>query len=169
MKTISFSCALLPAFLILLLSGCAQTFTREGLRMVDEDVGIHRLRAEPQAYAGQTVLLGGAIIEVENFADHTELVILHHELGFTNRPNHRRPSGERFLVRIPRFLDPAIYHPGRWITVLGTVAGGEQRLLQRATYLYPVIVGNELHLWPLDQNAPGRSRLHFGLGIGIGL
>lgn len=169
MKPASSFIALLLISSLLMLSGCAPTFTREGLRAVDADINIQQLRANPQMHVGRTVLLGGAIIAVENFADHTELVVLHHELGFTNRPNHRRPSGERFLARMPQFLDPAIYSPGRWITVLGAVIGGEQRPLQQTSYLYPVISGEELHLWPLDQNVPGRSRLHFGLGIGIGL
>jgi Outer membrane lipoprotein Slp family len=33
----------------------------------------------------------------------------------------------RFLVRTPESLDPAIYAPGRRLTVLGTVAGRSER------------------------------------------
>ena len=159
---------LLIASSLLMLSGCSPIFTREGMRDVDAQIDIHQLRANPQAHAGRTVLMGGAIIAVENHADHTEVIILHHGLGFNNRPNPRRPSGERFLARKSGFLDPAIFHPGRWISVLGVVSGGEQRPLQQTVYLYPVVTVSELHLWPLD-TAPGRNRFQFGLGIGIGL
>jgi outer membrane lipoprotein len=154
-------------FLAVILSGCTHAISREGLRQVD-NVTFLGLRENPEGYAGQTVLLGGSVIEVENHPDRTEFVILHHDLGLANKPKPNRPSGGRFLVSMPQFLDPAIYKPGRWITVLGVVVGEQQRTLQE-TYRYPVVEGREMHLWPLGESVPGRVGFHFGLGVGFGL
>ncbi len=56
----------------------------------------------------------------------------------------------RFLVRTPEFLDPAIYAPGRRLTVLGTVAGRSERRVGDLPYVYPVISAERIKLWPKE-------------------
>ena len=126
------------------------------------------LRENPQYHLGKTFVLGGAIIETENYSDRTLLVVLHHGLGFANKPDPGSGSEGRFLVQVREFLDPAIFRPGRLVTVLGEVVGEDARPLQDGMYVYPVIAGSEMHLWPDADQLPGQSRFRFGLGVGIG-
>lgn len=136
---------------------------------MDGDVPFSWLRESPDHHLGKTLVLGGAIIETENHPDKTVLVVLHHGLGFARKPDPQSGSGGRFLVQVREFLDPAIFRPGRLVTVLGEVVGEEARPLQESVYVYPVIAGSEMHLWPDADQLPGRTRFHFGFGVGIGL
>ena len=153
---------------VFLLVGCAPTISRDVLRQVDEDIAFSQLREDPQEHINKTVLLGGQIIEVQNYPEQTVFTVLEHELGHAHRPNPRRPSGGRFLVIASKFYDPAVYAPERWITVVGTVIGGETLLIQEQPYDHPVIGADEIHLWPVERRAPAGPRFRFGLGIGIG-
>ncbi len=153
---------------VVLLAGCAPTVSRDVLRQVDEDIAFSQLREDPQEHIDKTVLLGGQIIEVQNYPEQTVFTVLEHDLGHAHRPNPRSPSGGRFLIIASKFFDPAVYSPGRWVTVVGTVIGGETRLIQERTYEYPVIGATEIHLWPVERMVPARPRFRFGLGIGIG-
>lgn len=148
--------------------GCATAISRDGLKRVDEDAVFSRLLEEPNRYMGKTFLLGGTIIETENYPSKTELLVVQYPLGSGNRPDPGKSSAGRFIVTTTKFLDPAIYGPGRQLTVLGSVSGKESRPLQERIYTYPVIELSEVHLWPERQRDPGRTGFHFGVGIGIG-
>ncbi len=50
----------------------------------------------------------------------------------------------------PEFLDPAVYAPGRRITVVGEVVGEEERKIGEVPYRYPVIKVERIRLWPKD-------------------
>lgn len=56
----------------------------------------------------------------------------------------------RFLVSTREFLDPAIYAPGRRLTVLGTVAGRSERRVGDLPYAYPMISAERIKLWPKE-------------------
>ncbi len=159
---------LIIILLAFLVAGCAQGISREGLRQVDEDITFNMLLENPQQYTGKTVLLGGEIIDLEILRQQTEIIVLQHDLGFSNRPNPRSLSRGRFLVTTTQFLDPEIFRQGRWITVLGLVTGQEIRPVQQNVYAYPVIAAREIQLWPVERAVPARTRFGFGLGIGIG-
>jgi len=126
----------------LVMAGCAPVISPAVLKEVDQSVRFEQVLKNPLAYRGRTVLLGGDIIETQNF---------------------------RFIVSVPGFLDPAIYRPRRKVTVVGSVLGKEVRPLGEIEYTYPIITKRELYIWPAEESSATQPRVRFGVGIGIGL
>jgi outer membrane lipoprotein len=154
---------------LLLLPGCTRSVISPAtLRQVDQTITIDRLRQRPGLFIGKTVLLGGEIIDTRNTPDATTIMVLALRLDRRKRPRAGTGSEGRFIVRQPTFLDPAIYRPGRKITVAGIVVGEKSLPLGEITYRYPVIENRELYLWP-EENFRQEPPVHFGFGIGIGL
>jgi len=150
-----------------LLSGCASVISQRALNEVDQTLVFEQLLENPEAHKGKIVLLGGTIIETQNFSDRTLIVVLQRPLGFRKKPIAEDVSRGRFIIYTLGFLDPAIYRHGRKITVVGSVMGGEVRPLGKIEYSYPVIEKSELYLWPLEETSGTGPRVHFGVGIGI--
>jgi len=168
MKTIkgTWPRAWLVALAILGVTGCAAVISQDTLKTVDKEIRFEQILENPDAYRGKLVLLGGEIIKTENVPDKTVITVLQRSLGYNQKPDSEGESKGRFIVSTPDFLDPAIYRPGRKITVVGSVMGKEVRPLGELEYVYPVIEKKELHIWPVE-GAPATSpRFHFGIGIG---
>ncbi len=146
---------------------CASVFDPEVRRQVNPDVSFASLAQDPTAHIGQIVVLGGTIIEATNLENVTRLVVLQYPTDAGYRPRADKPSGGRFLVRVPGYLETALYSPDRLITVLGEVREPEVLPLGDTRYAYPVIKPREMHLWPQSYEAP-RVRFNFGIGFGIG-
>jgi outer membrane lipoprotein len=153
---------------MLLLAGCAHVISKEVLQDVDTSVSFVQLSKDPNAYTGKTVLVGGDVIETQNLSDKTLVVVLQHPLGSRGEPSAGDVSEGRFIITASGFLDPAIYSPGRKLTVAGTVAGKEVRPLGEIEYTYPIIEKRELYLWPEEEAASDEPDVRFGLGIGVG-
>jgi len=160
---------LLAMAAMLLLAGCAHVISKQTLKEVDTNITFAQVAKDPDAYKGKTVLLGGDIIKAQNFSNMTLIVVLQRPLGRRGEPAAGDVSEGRFIIRNPGFLDPAIYSPGRKITVAGTVVGKEVRPLGEIEYTYPIIEKRELHLWPEEEAATAEPRVHFGVGVGVGL
>ena len=79
--------------------------------------------------------------------DATEMIVLETSLDFLGMPESAKSSRGRFIARIPKFLDPAIYLSDRDITLAGEVIGAEEKELGATTYKYPVVLIKELYLW----------------------
>jgi outer membrane lipoprotein len=148
-------------------AACASVFDPAMRRQVNPNVSFAHLAKDPTAYIGQIVILGGKIIEATNLEDSTRLIVLQHPTDSRDRPRTNKPSQGRFLIRVPEYLETALYSPGRVITVLGEVREPEVLPLGDTHYSYPVIEPRELHLWPQDYQTPG-VRFNFGIGIGVG-
>jgi outer membrane lipoprotein len=153
---------------VLLLAGCAHVISRGVLQEVDTSVSFAQLSKDPEAYQGKTVLFGGDVIETQNLSDKTLVVVLQRPLDRRGEPSAGDVSEGRFIITTPGFLDPAIYGPGRKITVAGTVVGKEVRPLGEIEYTYPIIEKRELYLWPEEEAASDESGVRFGVGIGVG-
>jgi outer membrane lipoprotein len=135
----------------LLGAGCATTpFPEELTRSVDRALTLKELRADPQAHVGARVILGGNIVATVPRPGVTEIEVLSHRLGGGDVPERGDRTDGRFLVRAREFLDPAVYARGRRLTVLGTVAGVEERRVGELPYAYPVLSAERIKLWPAD-------------------
>ena len=154
---------------VLLLAGCAHVISKGALQEVDTSVSFAQLAKDPEAYQGKTVLVGGDVIETQNLSDKTLVVVLQRPLGRRGEPDAGDVSEGRFIIQAPGFLDPAIYSPGRRLTVAGTVVGKEVRPLGEIEYTYPIIEERELYLWPEEESSSDEPKVHFGIGVGIGL
>lgn len=153
---------------LLWLAGCATAISPEMLKNVDQSIPFEDILKDPEAFQGKTVLLGGDIIETENFPDKTLIIILQRPLDSNEKPGGEDKSKGRFIISVPGFLDSAIYGRGRQITVAGTVAGKEVRALDEIEYGYPIIDRRELYLWPLEETVETEPRVIFGIGFGFG-
>lgn len=112
---------------------------------------------------------GGVIVRAENLPDVTRLEVVSYPLR-NQEPQTGRMTDGRFLLEVPGFLDPVDYRTGRRITARGDVERTEAGRIGEVDYAFPVLVAEEVHLWP-DEAVRGRDpgRVRFGIGIGIGL
>jgi outer membrane lipoprotein len=136
--------------LAVLLGGCATAFPPEVMRTVDTRVTVEALRSNPAAYQGARVMVGGDILATQPRPGQTETELLARRLLDDGSPEATDRSPGRLLLRTPDFLDPAVYAPGRRVTVVGTVAGAEERKIGEVPYRYPVITVERIRLWPQD-------------------
>ncbi|MCJ7546934.1 MAG: Slp family lipoprotein [Deltaproteobacteria bacterium] len=162
----------LPWFLtmaaMLLLVGCAHVISKQVLTEVDRNATFAQVVNAPDAYVGKTVLFGGDIIETKNLPDKTVIAVLQRPLSRRGQPAGGDVSEGRFIIQTPGFLDPAIYSPGRQVTVAGKVLGKEVYPMGEIKYAYPLIEKRELFLWPVARPASAEPRWHFGFGVGTG-
>jgi outer membrane lipoprotein len=142
---------ILVAAAALLDSGCATApFPQELTRSVDRALTLKELRAQPTAHTGARVILGGDIVATLPKPGETEIEVLSRRLGGGDVPERGDNTDGRFLVRSREFLDPAVYARGRRLTVLGMVAGAEDRRVGELPYSYPVINAERIKLWPAE-------------------
>ncbi len=157
--------ALLTVIVVSLLIGCAPVISKSVLKDVDEGVDFQVVVENPDKYNGETLLLGGDIIETQPLPNKTVPTVLQRPLEFGDKPSSGAGSKGRSIVEAPGFLDPAIYSQGRKVTFVGSVSGKEERPLGNTSYVYPVITSKELYLWPME-DPWDRPRFIFGIGIG---
>ncbi len=154
---------------LLLLAGCA-TPAPEALRQP----GISRVTvAAARAHlapTGSRVRWGGVIVKVINAPHATWVQIISKPLRHDGRPRRVRFSAGRFLARVPGFLDPALYAPGRKITVVGIFSGYEKDPIGTYLYDFPVVRTLSVYLW---RPRPIRRYYYanpwpWGWGVGFG-
>jgi outer membrane lipoprotein len=110
-------------------------------------------------------LLAGTIFEAVNTLKSTCLVLLQDLTNRRGRPQIDAPSGGRFLVLAPEYLETAIYRSGHALTVAGEVRGQRALPVGETVYRYPLLAPREMYLWP---EGGGVSPLfHFGFGFGF--
>ncbi len=150
--------------LSLMVAACAGGISKQARSQVTYFDSFQQLQREPDDYRGETVMLGGKIIDVQVASGTTEFTVLQLELGSSTRPADNDTSQGRFLVRSAQFIDPAIYPAGTLITVVGRLTGSDTRKIGEMPYRYPVIDIVEIKKWPAGRGS--EPRFHFGFGIG---
>jgi outer membrane lipoprotein len=153
---------------LLFAAACAPPISKQSLGLVDPSITFEELRGEPDRHVGRYLLLGGAIAAVRITGTGSELEVVqlptdrHGRITATNR------SAGRFLAVDDAFRDPAVYYPGRLVTLVGEVTGSRTASLGEMEYLYPVLSVQELRLWSPEEY-PGAAPVRFGIGIGVGI
>ena len=136
--------------LAILVGGCATAFPESVMRTVDTKITGDELARQPDAVKGARVILGGEVLSVQPRPGLTEVELLMRRLRGDDSPERSDRSPGRAIIQTPEFLDPAVYSPGRRITVVGEVAGVEERKIGDVPYRYPVIKAELIRLWPKD-------------------
>lgn len=157
----------LMGLLLTLLLGCASgpPISGEG---ADREPGPREAVAEEAL--GSTLLWGGVILAIDNQPEATWLEVLAFPLDPRGRPYTQRTPLGRFFAVEADYLEPADFEPGRQVLVRGTFDAILTGKVGEADYRYPRLEVEALHLWPKGTTTrPGESRVHFGIGIGIGL
>ena len=128
------------------LPGCT-VISRGMMAQADRDVTFSQLKADTGRYKGQTVILGGHIIEVRNRVRETVMLVLESPLGSGQEPRPRDQSQGRFMLYCEGFLDPEVYAKGRMITVAARVLGQTREAIGDEPYIYPTLETREIYLW----------------------
>lgn len=150
--------------LLLALSGCASGPKYDTARY-SRALTPSQAVAEQDALRGSPVLWGGVIIASRNLAEVSELEILAYPLDGQQRPLTAEPPLGRIIARRTGYLETVDYAAGRSVTLAGTLAGTQEGKLGEASYTYPVLMIDQLYLWP--EGGEGQTRFHFGIGVMI--
>lgn len=133
-----------------LLGGCASAFPDEVMRSVNQRVTAEELRHDPSRHVDERVIVAGEILTTRPRPGETEMELLTRRRRRDDSPAFSDQSPGRVLLRMPDFLDPAVYAPGRRVTVVGTVTGADERKVGEIPYRYPVIAVERVRLWPKE-------------------
>ncbi len=122
-----------------------------------------------RAVDGQWAVWGGRIASIDNRPETTELSVVSYPLDRADRPRIDADPGVRFLVVESGFLEPMEFERGRYVTVLGRIDGLAERRVGERIHDHPVLLAEEIHLWPADPQRWGQGSTRFNIGIGVRL
>lgn len=138
--------------LILLLMGCAvmsQGVSDQAL----PDLPFNELITRVAQYKGQTVILGGYVVSVENLKEESRIIAVQSPLGAGQRPKSKDLSEGRLILVHKGFLDPEVYGKDRQITIGGKILTSSAED-PHAPYPYLKIEVQEIHLWAVPKPVP---------------
>ncbi len=154
------------ALYIGLLSACASTPRFETANI---DSSLTPARASTQSTTGQRVLWGGTIISSTNLENSTLVEVLGYPLDRKQQPKLRSTPTGRFMVSQDGYLETMDLHNGKRITVAGTITETRPGKVGQADYNYPVVNAEDMHLWSNETHEYDKPKVHFGIGVNIGL
>jgi outer membrane lipoprotein len=131
---------------------------------VDESITVRDARSDPDGTRNRRVLWGGVIVHVANLKDETQIEVLAYPLDRSGRPDTSSGPSGRFLAIRSGYLETGVYAQGRLLTLVGPLAGTRQGKIGEAPYTYPVVMADQLHLWPREAGY-AEPRFHFGIGV----
>ncbi len=108
------------------------------------------LISDVEKYAGDTVIVGGHVVTVENKADHTEIVAVQSPLGVGQKPKTKDFSQGRLVMIYKGFIDPEVYTKDREITVGGKIIGSSAQA-DNPPYPYLKLEVRDIHLWAVEK------------------
>jgi starvation-inducible outer membrane lipoprotein len=134
------------------LAACASlgppAFDAEVTRNVNQGITFSLLQQNPEAYRGQTVLLGGQIVSADLTSDGLiNIEVKQKPLDSNQKPIVTDSSAGTFLIQFPG-RDLQGIHLGNLVSVVGTMAG--TKILQLAGLSYPILLVNAqaINYWP---------------------
>ncbi len=153
------------AFLLFLMTmwmaGCAPVFPKETLERVDRNIAFKELQKDPDRLLGSWVMVAGVIISTKATKDGSLVEVLQKPMDRDGRPLDTDATEGRFIAQTKEFLDEAVYHPGRLVTIIGEVAGKKVLPIDEIMYQYPLLTAKALHLWRPSSG----PRFFFGIGV----
>jgi outer membrane lipoprotein len=123
----------------------------------------------PERYAGNEVVWGGRIVQVQNFADHSEIELLAYPLDGSQRPKANDSGNGRFIAELSGYAEPLNYPAGALMTISGKLNGSRAGKVGEADYVFPLVSVAQSHVWTTDEMNQGRNNFHFGVGVGVGI
>jgi outer membrane lipoprotein len=104
-------------------------------------------------YKGDTVIVGGYVISVENKSDHTRILAVQSPLGVGEKPKAKDLSQGRLILVYQGFIDPEVYTKDRQITVGGKIFTSSEKT-PKAPYPFLQLEVTDIHLWPIEKPIP---------------
>lgn len=139
--------AILWVGVAMILVSCVPYLFPEYTSQIKEPVSLRQAKVNPSRYTGTLVIWGGKIINVTNKRNETYLEILELPLSHGGKPIDNDNSEGRFIAVYKGFLDPAIYSPGRKITLAGHIEETEVITIGETIHTVPRVIVERLHLW----------------------
>jgi len=136
-------------FLAGIFSGCAGSLpvTQEGAL---PQIPLADLIVNVNGYMGQTVVMGGVVLEVENLQRATHILAVQVPIDSGQRLKSRDLSEGRLILIYDGFIDPEVYTKGRGIIVRGEIVGGADNDPE-VPYPYLRIKVQDIYLWPEEK------------------
>jgi outer membrane lipoprotein len=160
-RTIQLITVFLLFSMILWAGGCAPVFPKEALDKVDRRVTFKELQKDPDQFLGIWVMIAGVIISTKTTKKGSYIEVLQKPMDRDGRPLDTDETEGRFIAQADQFLDEAVYHPGRQITVIGEVVGKKTMPIDEIMYQYPLLTAKALHLWRPSSG----PQFFFGVGV----
>ena len=146
-----------PAFtsllFLLLLTSCSVISTEIRQQSLS-NVPLPVLLNKAEEWRGQSVIVGGYIVEAYNDKGIGTLVVLQTPLSFAEEPLSKDTSQGRVLVRTKGYLDPEIYAKGRGVTLAAVILGRVGTEARGCLAICLELGKRELHLWPEYRYVP---------------
>ncbi len=154
----------LMLFGLIALAGCASS------PKVASDVDRSLTPKEAATAPGDVKRLqwGGVIIDTQNLNDMTELQVLAYPLKSNGRPDVEASPEGRFIAQQAGYLESVDYAKGRQVTVTGNFSQVRSGKVGSSSYEFPLLVADEIVLWPKPQTRKAEPRVNFGFGVGSG-
>jgi outer membrane lipoprotein len=120
-------------------------------------VSFAELQANPEAYQGQEIVLGGKVITARQYFDTTQIEVMQLPLGPGQQPEPNQALTQgRFLAFQKTGLNPMTIPPGTFVTVAGQIVGSAVPDPAQTTAAYPVLEVKNLTVWPAAAPAPAQ-------------
>ncbi|HVC17082.1 MAG TPA: Slp family lipoprotein [Rhodanobacter sp.] len=158
---------LVLACALLMLAGCAPAPIYKNTAAIT--AAPFQVAQAPERYASAPVIWGGRIVQVTNLADHSEIELLAYPLDSSQRPRANDSGNGRFIAVMSGFVEPLDYPAGALMTISGRLNGSRAGKVGEANYVFPLVSVAQAHVWSADEMSRGRSNIHFGVGVGIGI
>jgi len=121
----------------------------------------------PERYANGSVIWGGRIVGVTNYADHSEIELLAYPLDGSQRPKANDSGNGRFIAVMQDYVEPLDYPAGGLMTVSGRIDGSRAGKVGGAAYVFPLVRVAQAHVWSADEMRKGHPNVSFGVGVGV--
>ncbi len=99
-------------------------------------------------YIGETLILGGYVLEVRTVKDETRLVAIQAPLDANQKPKSRDLSQGLMILKHRESLNPEIYAIGSKITVAGDLIGSSATKPYPSPYPFIELRLTHIHRWP---------------------
>lgn len=137
-----------------ILAACATSADqREAEDGASQTPQFSQIKAAPESFKGQTVVLGGQVLSARRMKDGTRLEVLQLPLNDAQQPSlDLTKSQGRFIAIRREFLDPATVPQGTFVTITGQMTGSVTQPLDETDYTYPVLEITTFRTWIPSQD-----------------
>ncbi|WP_408631167.1 Slp family lipoprotein [Methylocaldum marinum] len=155
----------LPTLLILTLQlyGCGSVLSRTSTDQINPSISPEAVLGNPKSYIGQTILIGGTILNAENLQEGTLLEVLSYPTNRRGEPKLGEPPFGRFFLLYPGYLDTLIYQRDRRVVAAGRIVGERTTETGGTVRALPLLHSVEIKLLSDYDTGP-----RFGIGLGVG-
>lgn len=129
-------------------------------------VTVREAQAEPRE--GLAVRWGGKLISMRPGKDQTCFEVASFPLDTNARPEPSDESLGRFIACAPGYYEPAVYAPGRDVTIVGALHGATAGKVGQYDYTFPRVDATTVYLWPERSAAEARPGWWPSVGISVG-